>query len=74
LSEAETEGHSRRVTAFTIAIARELGVPRDEIKVIAHGAFLHDVGKISIPDNILHKPVRLTPEEIAIMREHCLSS
>jgi len=71
LRDNETEGHSRRVTAFTIAIARALGVAKDEIKVIAHGAFLHDIGKISIPDNILRKPARLTPEETAIMREHC---
>jgi putative nucleotidyltransferase with HDIG domain len=69
--DAETEGHSRRVTAFTIAIARALGLPKDEIKVIARGAFLHDIGKIAIPDHILRKPARLTEEEVAEMREHC---
>ena len=71
LKDAETEGHSKRVTAFTIAIARALGVPKDEINVIARGAFLHDIGKMAIPDAILRKPGALTPEEIAIMREHC---
>src|SRR5580704_12588117 len=45
LKDSETEGHSRRVTAFTIAIARALGVPRDQINTIARGAFLHDIGK-----------------------------
>jgi cyclic di-GMP phosphodiesterase len=71
LKDAETEGHSKRVTAFTIAIARAIGVPKDDIDVIARGAFLHDIGKMAIPDAILRKPGALTPEEIAIMREHC---
>src|SRR3989475_236564 len=69
--DAETEGHSKRVTAFTIAIARALGLSSDEIRVIARGAFLHDIGKMAIPDNILRKPDKLTPDEVTIMREHC---
>src|SRR5437868_15141220 len=71
LKDAETEGHSKRVTAFTIAIARAMGLPKEEISVIARGAFLHDVGKMAIPDAILRKPGALNPDEIAIMREHC---
>ncbi|HXW92567.1 MAG TPA: HD domain-containing phosphohydrolase [Terriglobales bacterium] len=71
LRDAETEGHSRRVTAFTMAIARAIGVPKDDVKVIARGAFLHDIGKMAIPDHILRKPGRLTPEEVLTMREHC---
>jgi putative nucleotidyltransferase with HDIG domain len=71
LKDAETEGHSKRVTAYTIALARAMGVPRDEINVISRGAFLHDIGKMAIPDAILRKPGALTPEEVAIMREHC---
>src|ERR1700747_1728891 len=71
LKDAETEGHSRRVTAFTIAIARAMGVPREQILIIARGAFLHDIGKMAIPDNILRKPGKLNDEERAIMREHC---
>ena len=71
LKDAETEGHSKRVTAFTIAIARAIGLPADQIRVIARGAFLHDIGKMAIPDAILRKPGALTPEEITIMREHC---
>ena len=71
LKDAETEGHSRRVTAFTIAIAREMGVPREQILIIARGAFLHDIGKMAIPDKILFKPGKLDDEERAIMREHC---
>ncbi|MGA8150483.1 MAG: HD domain-containing phosphohydrolase [Terriglobales bacterium] len=71
LKDAETEGHSKRVTAFTIAIARTMGVSKEEISVIARGAFLHDIGKMAIPDAILRKPGALTPDEVAIMREHC---
>jgi len=71
LKDAETEGHSKRVTAFTIAIARAMGLPADQIRVIARGAFLHDIGKMAIPDAILRKPGALDAEEIIIMREHC---
>ena len=71
LKDAETEGHSRRVTVFTIAIARAMGLSKDQIDVIARGAFLHDIGKMAIPDAILRKPGKLDPEEITIMREHC---
>src|SRR6476660_905014 len=70
LKDAETEGHSRRVTLFTIAIAQALGMPREQIAVIARGAFLHDIGKMAIPDNILNKPGKLEAFEMAIMREH----
>src|ERR1044071_4356035 len=52
LKDAETEGHSRRVTLFTIAIAQALGLPREQITIIARGAFLHDIGKMAIPDKI----------------------
>lgn len=71
LKDAETEGHSKRVTAYTIAIAKRVGVDEDKLKVIARGAFLHDIGKMAIPDAILRKPGPLTDEERAIMREHC---
>jgi len=70
LKDAETEGHSRRVTAFTIAIAQRMGMPKDDIRVIARGAFLHDIGKMAIPDKILTKPDKLTPDEVDIMKEH----
>jgi len=71
LKDAETEGHSKRVTAYTIAMARAMGLSADQIRVIARGAFLHDIGKMAIPDAILRKPGALDQEEIAIMREHC---
>src|SRR5205814_10655916 len=55
---------------FTIAIAQAIGLPREQITVIARGAFLHDIGKMAIPDKILNKPGKLTKEEMDIMREH----
>ena len=73
LKDAETEGHSKRVTAYTIAIAKRMGLPKEAISVIARGAFLHDIGKMAIPDQILLKPDKLSEEETEIMREHSYS-
>jgi putative nucleotidyltransferase with HDIG domain len=71
LKDAETEGHCKRVTAFTLAIAKALNVDLAQLPEIARGAFLHDIGKMAIPDQILRKPGPLTPEEQEIMRTHC---
>ena len=71
LKDAETEGHCKRVTAFTIAIAKAMHVEPALLPQIARAAFLHDIGKMAIPDNILRKPGPLTPEERDIMRTHC---
>jgi putative nucleotidyltransferase with HDIG domain len=71
LKDAETEGHSKRVTAFTIALARGAGIPPHQIPVVARGAFLHDIGKMAIPDAILLKPSKLQADEQKVMREHC---
>ncbi len=71
LKDAETEGHCQRVTAITVAIARAMGVESTRLPQIARGAFLHDIGKMGVPDHILRKPGPLTPEERTIMRRHC---
>jgi putative nucleotidyltransferase with HDIG domain len=71
LKDAETEGHCKRVTAFTIAIAKAMEVEPTLLPQIARAAFLHDIGKMAIPDRILRKPGPLTPEERDIMRTHC---
>jgi len=71
LRDAETEGHSRRVTAYAIALAREVGLDTEQLRIIARGAFLHDIGKIATPDYILLKPGKLDPGEVEIMRQHC---
>jgi len=71
LRDEETEGHSKRVTAYTIALAQAMGLESEELRTIARGAFLHDIGKIATPDSILLKPSRLSDEEMAIMKQHC---
>jgi putative nucleotidyltransferase with HDIG domain len=71
LKDAETEGHCQRVTAFTISIAKAMPVPAHYLAVLARAAFLHDIGKMAIPDGILRKPGPLTDEEKKIMRTHC---
>jgi putative nucleotidyltransferase with HDIG domain len=71
LKDSDTEGHSKRVTAYTLALAKAMGINQDQIKAIARGAFLHDIGKMAIPDQILRKPGELTAEEQVVMREHC---
>jgi putative nucleotidyltransferase with HDIG domain len=71
LKDAETEGHCQRVTAFTISIAKAMPVPNHYLPILARAAFLHDIGKMAIPDGILRKPGPLTDEEKQIMRKHC---
>lgn len=70
LRDKETEGHSRRVTENTLKIAQRLGINTEALEDIRSGAILHDIGKISIPDEILHKPGKLTPGERAIVEQH----
>jgi HD-GYP domain-containing protein (c-di-GMP phosphodiesterase class II) len=65
-----TQGHSRRVSDFSVAIANELGLSQEQIYHIRIGGVLHDVGKIGVPDAILKKPDRLTDEEMSDMKEH----
>lgn len=71
LKDAETEGHSRRVTAYTIALARAMGLKGNDIRIVSRGAFLHDIGKMAIPDAILLKSGKLDKHERAMMKEHC---
>lgn len=68
--DKETEGHSRRVVEYTRLIAVRLGIDGEELKLLCHGALLHDIGKIGVPDAILHKPDTLTEAEWQIMRRH----
>jgi PAS domain S-box-containing protein len=70
LRDKETQGHTQRVAAMTIELARRLGVEREQLAHIMRGTLLHDIGKMGIPDQILHKPGPLTDEEWEIMRLH----
>lgn len=65
-----TYGHSRRVQKYALLIGGELGLSPQELSTLRFGALLHDIGKIHIPEQILHKPGRLTESEWAVVKEH----
>ena len=68
--EHETSDHSQRVVQYTSAIATRMGIGGTELDEICRGALLHDIGKIGVPDAVLLKPGKLTPEEWVEMRKH----
>ncbi len=70
LRDEITEGHTRRVTELTLKLARALNISENEIVHIRRGALLHDIGKMGIPDSILHKPGPFTAQERMIMQQH----
>jgi putative nucleotidyltransferase with HDIG domain len=72
LRDKETEGHTQRVTEMTVAVAKEFDFNDDELLYIRWGAMLHDIGKMGIPDQILHKPGKLSDDEWLIMKKHPL--
>ena len=65
-----TRGHSERVSRFSVAIGKRMGMEETELETLRISALLHDVGKIAIDDNILKKPAALTDEEFEIMKQH----
>ena len=68
--DLDTRGHSERVTRFSVEIAKIMGLPEDEIERIRIGALIHDIGKITIPEEILNKPTALTEAEYDVMKTH----
>ncbi len=68
--EHETQAHSKRVSEYTLYLAREMGVDLSQLDVIRRGAMLHDIGKIGVSDSILLKPGKLTDEEWVDMQKH----
>jgi cyclic di-GMP phosphodiesterase len=70
LRDNETAGHSQRVSRYCIEMAKAMAVESERLKHIERGSYLHDIGKIGIPDAILLKPGKLTPEEKQIMESH----
>jgi HD-GYP domain-containing protein (c-di-GMP phosphodiesterase class II) len=65
-----TKGHSRRVSQYSVILAKELGLPEEEVDKVRISATLHDVGKIGVEDRVLKKPGVLTNEEFEIMKRH----
>lgn len=67
----DTGHHVMRVGLYSAVIARELGFPQPAVELLQQAAQLHDVGKIGIPDAILHKPGKLEPHEFDMIKQHC---
>jgi putative nucleotidyltransferase with HDIG domain len=63
--------HAAQVATYAEAIARELRLPAAQVEAIRQSAYLHDIGKLAIPESILHKPARLTEAEYALVKQHC---
>jgi putative nucleotidyltransferase with HDIG domain len=70
LRDKETEGHSQRVTMLSLRLAEQMGLSKEFLTYVRQGALLHDIGKMAVPDHILHKKGPLTEQEKAIMRQH----
>ncbi|RNC71374.1 MAG: HD domain-containing protein [Desulfuromonadales bacterium] len=69
-SDSYTRGHSERVTRYSVELARKLAFTPERLKVIERAAILHDIGKIGIDMNLLHKEGKLTPEDIHALHQH----
>ena len=65
-----TRGHAQRVAALSVEIGRELGLGRDALQALEYGGILHDIGKIGIPDSILHNAGPLPPEGLRYIHDH----
>jgi putative nucleotidyltransferase with HDIG domain len=65
-----TAGHSQRVQEIALSVARELGISGKALDAIAHAGLFHDIGKLGVPDAILTKPAKLTPQEYELMKHH----
>lgn len=70
--DIESVGHTERVVAYATRLAKQLGLSHDELVSIEHGAMLHDIGTIFIPEELLRKPTKLNNAEWAIIRQHPL--
>lgn len=71
--DGETHGHTDRVTGFAIKLAERLHLSTAQQHALRWGAYLHDIGKIAIPDAVLLKPGKFTPEEWVVMQSHVLA-
>jgi putative nucleotidyltransferase with HDIG domain len=69
-ADTYTFGHCERVADYAVRVAAALGLPEAELTAIRMGAYLHDLGKVKVPDEILNKPGKLSEEEMAVMRRH----
>ena len=70
--DAATDGHCQRLAHYASALGRSLGLDDDDVSALRRGGFLHDVGKVGIPDAVLLKPGRLTREEYELIKQHTI--
>jgi putative two-component system response regulator len=70
--DQSTEGHCQRLAAYASALGDELRLDAEDIAALQRGGFLHDIGKVGIPDRILLKPARLTADEYELMKQHTI--
>jgi len=70
MRDDETQGHALRVSTISVELGRRMGISEDELVHVRRGALLHDIGKMVVPDSILHKPGPLTDEEWLVMQRH----
>ena len=68
--DASTDGHCHRLGRYASALGRAIGLDGDDITALEHGGIVHDIGKVGIPDAVLLKPGRLTPEEYELIKQH----
>lgn len=65
-----TEGHCERLQGYAAGLGQRIGLPEDQIMALRRAGIVHDIGKVAVPDAILLKPARLTPEEFQIVQQH----
>jgi putative two-component system response regulator len=68
--DSTTDGHCQRLARYAVSLGTDLGLAEDDVEALARGGFLHDIGKVGIPDAVLLKPSSLTRDEFAIMKQH----
>jgi putative two-component system response regulator len=70
--DGTTDGHCQRLARYAVRLGVELGLAPEDIGALERGGYLHDIGKVGIPDAVLLKPARLTPAEFEIMKQHAV--
>jgi putative two-component system response regulator len=70
--DPSTDGHCQRLSAYAVTLGQALALSDDDVAALRRGGTLHDIGKVGVPDRVLLKPGRLTPDEMGIMQQHTI--
>ncbi|HMH00542.1 MAG TPA: HD domain-containing phosphohydrolase [Terriglobales bacterium] len=68
--DPNTEGHCERLSGYSVRLGKEIGLPEEQLVALRRAGIVHDIGKVAVPETILLKPGRLTPEEFLVMQHH----